>query len=56
MAERVQSYKNHTRLLPPFHFFVLPVLLVNFVNADAPPVGGADAALRVRRWSSPRRC
>ena len=28
-----QSYKSHTRFLPPFHFFVLPVLLVNFVNA-----------------------
>jgi hypothetical protein len=33
MAERVQTYKNHARLLPPFHFFLLPVLLVNFVNA-----------------------
>ena len=33
MADRVQSYKKHARLLPPFHFFVLPVLLVNFVNS-----------------------
>lgn len=33
MAERVQSYKNHTRLLPAFHFFVLPVLLVNALNS-----------------------
>ena len=33
MSEREQSYKTHTRLLPPFHFFVLPVMLINFVNA-----------------------
>jgi hypothetical protein len=32
MAERVQTYKNHPRLLPAFHFFVLPVLLVNVLN------------------------
>jgi len=33
MAERVQSYKSHTRFLPPFHFFVVPVLLINALNA-----------------------
>jgi hypothetical protein len=33
MAERVQSFKSHARLLPPFHFFVVPVLLVNAINA-----------------------
>jgi hypothetical protein len=32
MADREQNYKNHARLLPPFHFFVIPVLLVNFLN------------------------
>ena len=26
---QTQSFKNHTRLLPPFHFFVLPVLFAN---------------------------
>ena len=29
MAERVQSYQTHTRLLPLFHFFVLPMLFAN---------------------------
>ena len=32
MADAVQSYKKHARLLPPFHFFVIPVLLVNLLN------------------------
>ena len=26
-----QSFENHARLFPPFHFFVLPVLLFNAV-------------------------
>jgi hypothetical protein len=26
-----QNYKNHVRLVPIFHYFVLPVLLINFV-------------------------
>jgi len=33
MAKRTQTYKNHARFFPPFHFFVLPVLLLNFMNA-----------------------
>jgi hypothetical protein len=33
MADRIQTYKNHARFFPPFHFFVLPVLLLNFMNA-----------------------
>jgi hypothetical protein len=31
MAE--QSFQSHTRWLPPFHFFVVPVLLINLLNA-----------------------
>jgi hypothetical protein len=27
--EKPQSLQNHSRLVPPFHMFVLPVLLVN---------------------------
>jgi Family of unknown function (DUF6526) len=33
MAPEVQTYKNHARFLPPFHFFVIPVLLVNVLVA-----------------------
>ncbi len=33
MAERAQTYKTHIRWMPAYHFFVLPVLLLNFVNA-----------------------
>ncbi len=33
MSETVQTYKNHVRFFPPFHFFVMPVLMVNFINA-----------------------
>ena len=32
MAERVQTYKNHTRQWPPLLLFVVLVLLINFVN------------------------
>lgn len=33
MPQTAQTYKNHARWFPPFHFFVLPVLLANIVNA-----------------------
>ena len=26
-----QNFKNHARLVPPFHFFVLPVFLINLI-------------------------
>jgi hypothetical protein len=32
MADREQSFKKHVRWLPPFHFFVIPVFLVNVLN------------------------
>ena len=31
MADTQQTYANHTRWHPPFHFFDLPVMLINFV-------------------------
>jgi hypothetical protein len=50
MSERVQSYKNHTRFLPAWHFFVLPVLLANVLNTvrylwRAPSEGTAFAVI-----------
>ncbi len=50
MARPAQSYKNHMRLLPPFHFFVVPVLLLNFLIAiwqviQAPALGTAWGAV-----------
>ena len=33
MADRGQSYKNHTRFYPPFHFIASPILLLYLVNA-----------------------
>jgi hypothetical protein len=33
MAEAVQSFNKHARWLPLFHFFVMPVLLVNVILA-----------------------
>ena len=31
MADTQQTYANHTRWHPPFHFFVIPVMLINFI-------------------------
>jgi hypothetical protein len=28
-----QSYKNHTRWYPPYHFIATPILLLNLINA-----------------------
>jgi len=33
MAQTPQTYKNHARFYPLFHFFVAPILLINFLNA-----------------------
>jgi hypothetical protein len=31
MMATTQNFANHTRWHPPFHFFVLPVMLINFI-------------------------
>jgi hypothetical protein len=33
MAATTQSYKNHTQLVPGFHFVLLPLLLVTLIGA-----------------------
>ena len=33
MAERAQSFENHKRWLPLWHFFVIPILLINVLLA-----------------------
>ena len=33
MSQTGQNYKNHIRWFPPFHFFILPVMLINFLVA-----------------------
>ena len=31
MAAVAQTYKNHAKLVPLFHFVLLPILLLNFL-------------------------
>ena len=33
MPQNAQNYKNHARILPVFHYFVLPILFLNVLNA-----------------------
>ena len=33
MADRPQTYANHARLVPAFHYVALPILAVNFFSA-----------------------
>ncbi|MFL5485320.1 MAG: DUF6526 family protein [Gemmatimonadaceae bacterium] len=42
MAEQPQTYASHKRYIPHFHFFVLPVLLINVIVAA------------IRFWQTPR--
>ena len=29
--EKVQNFENHSRVVPPYHMFVIPVFMINFV-------------------------
>ena len=33
MPEPIQNYSNHVRYHPPFHYFLTPLLLLNFIFA-----------------------
>jgi hypothetical protein len=37
---KAQNFQNHARLVPPFHMFVLPVLLVNVIYSLVLPKNG----------------
>ena len=51
MPQTGQNYKNHLRWFPPFHFFVVPVLLINVIvavrNAWTSPSTGTGFACLV---------
>ncbi len=41
MAEKsLQTYANHTKLVPLFHYVALPILLINFVWSVSQLFGG----------------
>jgi hypothetical protein len=44
-----QNLKNHTKLVPGFHFFVLPVLLINLIWSIVDMVHGFSA--QSTRWA-----
>ena len=29
--EKVQNFENHSRLVPPYHMFVMPIFMINFI-------------------------
>jgi hypothetical protein len=67
MSNKPQSYASHAKFDPPFHFFVLPVLLINifivgYLLIRHPGIGGAWLLLvsvallvlagRLRNWAT----
>ena len=67
MSNKSQSFASHAKIDPPFHFFVLPVLLINILVVGYllfrhPGIGGAWLLLvsvsllvlagRVRSWAT----
>lgn len=59
MAAQIQTYANHRRYVPAYHFFALPVLLVNvfvetlrFSRAPGGATGWSDCCHRISRVAS----
>lgn len=67
MSSKPQSYASHAKIDPPFHFFVLPILLLNifvvgYLLLRYPGIGGAwllllsvallVLAARLRSWAT----
>lgn len=67
MPDKPQSYASHAKIDPPFHFFVLPVFLINilvvaYLLIRHPGIGGAWVLLvsvallvlagRLRSWAT----
>lgn len=67
MPDKPQSYARHAKIDPPFHFFVLPVFLINilvvaYLLIRHPGIGGAWVLLvsvallvlagRLRSWAT----
>jgi len=67
MSNKPQSFASHAKVDPPFHFFVLPVLLINifvvgYLLFRHPGIGGAWVLLvsvsllvlagRLRSWAT----
>ena len=44
MANQGQNFANHARIVPPFHYVALPILLVNFLWAVRGLFGGITFA------------
>jgi hypothetical protein len=45
-----QSFKNHARFDPPFHFFILPVLLLNLIFAIYATIHAWPRHIHIHLW------
>ncbi len=45
-----QNYKNHTRFDPPFHYVIIPILLLNFIFSIYIAIHSGHAYLHTHLW------